>query len=112
MEKHYPPLPPMHYSTLTEYLRGASLPFVTLTGDIVADSGINVLLQQIVLTGKQRCWIYSLMASILTMLTKYCTAYLSQLLKHKDNTVMYLTPVISLSLQEVAMSQAQKLVKI
>lgn len=44
-EKHHQPLLPMHYSTLTEFLRGACLPFVTLTGDIVAGSGINVLLQ-------------------------------------------------------------------
>lgn len=56
--KHYIPLPPLHYSTLAEYLRGTCLPFVTLTGDIVADSGINVLLQQIVLTGEKRFWIY------------------------------------------------------
>lgn len=45
---------PLHFPTLSEYLRGACLPFVTLTGDIVADSGINVLQQKIVLTGKQR----------------------------------------------------------
>ena len=67
-EKHYRPLPPLHCSTLPEYLRGACLPFVTLTGDIVADSGVNVLLQQTVLAGK--CWIYSPTTSILTMVTK------------------------------------------
>lgn len=51
-EKQAHPLPALHYSTLPEYLRGACLPFVTLTGDIVADSGVNVLLLQIVLNRK------------------------------------------------------------
>lgn len=41
---HQHPSPPLHsHPTLPEYWRGARLPFVTLTGGIEDDGGINVL---------------------------------------------------------------------